>query len=164
MAPLVPRTKNVIVVPTGAAAGPAESTPPRLVHPAAGNTGSPVPGHDALLYHSALSVPRHATVTVYGAVVPVTTAAGPPMHSAAPTGCQPSVSDRTHSRRSVPVPTNSGSSRVKLFGLGAAATAGGPVITPPKGCQPEPSCGASTHNCPSDPSTPTATAPAGGIP
>src|SRR5215472_17073446 len=115
MPPLVPRTKNVIVVPTGAAAGPADSTPPRLVHGPV-KAGSPEDGMAAVLYHSALSVPRHATVSV----LPVMTAAGPPMHWAAPIGCQPSVTDRIHSCLSEPVPMNSGCAGVAPSGLGGA--------------------------------------------
>src|SRR5215472_6259177 len=153
MAPLVPRTKNVVVPPAGATAGPADSTPPRLVHVPV-KDGSPEDGTVAVVYHSALSVPRHATVSV----VPVMTAAGPPRHRAAPIGCQPAVTDRIHSRLSVPVPMNSGCAGVVPPAFGGATTAGAATIRPPSDCQPAASCGACTHSWPSVPSAPTATA------
>src|SRR5215472_7545468 len=154
MAPLEPRTKNVITLLTTASAGPADSTPPRFVHVPV-NAGSPEGGSVVVTYHSALSVPRQATVRID----PVMTAAGAPMHRAAPTGCQSTVTDRIHSPWSVPVAMNSGWLAASAF-VGAA-TAGGAVITPPSGCHPEPNCGACAHNCPSVPSAPMASVGAG---
>src|SRR5215472_5949304 len=155
MCPLVPSAKNVIVPPTGAAAGPADSTPPRLAHVLV-NCGSPEAGTVAVFSHSALSSPRQATVSV----PPLMTAAGPPVHDivAGPSRCQPAVSDRMYSLLSVPVAMNSGCAGALPYGVGAAATAGGATIFPPSGCQPRPSCGACTHSAPSPPSAPTATA------
>src|SRR5215472_12624046 len=118
MCPVVPRTKNVRVLPTGATAGPADSTPPRLVHEPV-KAGSPDDGTVAVLYHSALSVPRHATVSV----LPVTTAAAPPMHCTVPIGCQPAVTDRIHSVLLEPVAMNSGCAGVAPPGFGGATTA-----------------------------------------
>src|SRR5215469_3978963 len=139
MCPLVLRAKNVIVPPTGATAGAAVSTPPRLTH-AWVNCGSPEGGTVAKLYHSALFVPRQATVSV----PPVMTAAGPPTQFTltGPSACQPAVSVRMYSCVLVPVAMNSGCAGVLPFGLDAAATAGGAVISPPSECQPPPSCGA----------------------
>src|SRR5215472_13239832 len=91
-------------------------------------------------------------------------AAGAPRHDAIPpsSGCQPAVSDRIHRCLSAPVAMNSGCAGVVPSAFGGAATAGGPEITPPSGCQPSPNCGACIHNCPSVPSTPSATARAVG--
>src|SRR5215472_1156075 len=147
MRPSVPRAKNVSVPPTGATAGPAVSTPPSLVHPPV-NCGSPEADSCAEFSHSALSVPRQATVSVPLVLLPVITAAGPPRHDA-PTGpsrCQPAVRDRMYSLLSVPVAMNSGSAGLVPFGLGAAATAGGAASFPPSECQPAPSCGTCTHS------------------
>src|SRR5215469_8757068 len=90
------------------------------------------------------------------------TAAGAPMQTAVPTGCQPPVTDRIQSCLFEPVPMNSGCAGVAPPGFGAAATAGGAVITPPSDCHPPASCGACTHSAPSPPSTPTAEAGGGG--
>src|SRR5215469_6676868 len=133
MCPLGPRAKNVTVPPTGA---------------------SPEAGSAAVFSHSALSVPRQATVSV----VPVMTAAGPPVHGieAAPSRAQLVLSDRMYSCLLVLVAMNSGCAGVTPLGLGGAATAGGAASVPPSECQPPPSCGACTHSCAWGPSTPTA--------
>src|SRR5215469_4458459 len=111
MLPFAPRTKKVMVPPTGAAAGAAESTPPRLVHPEV-TCGSPEAGSGVEFSQSALSRPRQATVSVNGPLcgVPVMTAAGAPTHDAVPPSscCQPAVSDRTYRCVSVPVAMNTG--------------------------------------------------------
>src|SRR5215472_18204366 len=164
MCPLVPRAKNVTTPPTGATAGPADSTPPSLAHPWV-NCGSPELGTAEVFSHSALSRPRQATVSVLPAVVLVMTAAGPPRHDvlAGPTACQPAFSDRMYSWLLAPVAMNSGDTGLAPSGLGGAATAGGAMIFPPSECQPPPSCGACTHIAPSVPSTPTALGGGGGV-
>src|SRR6516165_10039554 len=157
MCPLVLRAKNVSTPPTGATAGAAVSTPPRLVQGVV-TFGSAVPedGTDAVLYHSALLVPRQATVSV----LPVMTAAGPPVHGidAEPSRAQPVFSDRMYSCVLLEVATNSGCAGALAYAMGAAATAGGATSVPPSECQPPPRCGACTHSCACGPSTPTATA------
>src|SRR6266700_3108136 len=109
MCPLVPRAKNVSVPPTGATAGAADSTPPRLVHPLE-NCGSPEDGTGAVFSSSALFKPRQATVSV----LPVITAAGPPMQDVVtgPSARQPTVRDRMYSRLSAPMTMNSGDAGV----------------------------------------------------
>src|SRR6516164_3854864 len=116
MCPLVLRAKNVSTPPTGATAGAAVSTPPRLVH-AWVTCGSPEDGTGAEFSHSALFGPRQATVSV----PPVMTAAGPPVHGieAEPSRAQLVLSDRMYSCLLVLVATNSGCAGALAYGMGA---------------------------------------------